>query len=81
MKGKWFEFENRKIYLEEQEMFKVHEHYVVQQNADYFRDNYPHLTEDKVMEMAWAWRDKELKEGYSNEDALTEVLEEYGLED
>ena len=79
MKGNWFEFENRKIYLEEQEMYQVHEHYVVQRNVDYLTENYPGLTEDEIMEMAWAWRDKELQEGYSNEDALAEVVSEYGL--
>jgi hypothetical protein len=81
MKGHWFEFENRKIYLEEQEMFKVHEYYVIQQNADYFRENYPFLPEDKIMEIAYAWRDKEMQDGYSNEEALSEVLEEYDLLD
>lgn len=82
MQGHWFEFENRQIYLDENEMFQVHEYYVVQRNADYFRDNFPHLAEeDKIMEMAWEWRDKELQEGYSNEDALSEVLEEFGLLD
>lgn len=79
MKGHWFEFENREIYLEEQDMYKVHEHYVVQRNADYLRENYPHLAEYTVMEMAWEWRDKELKDGYSNEDALAELLEEYEM--
>lgn len=77
MKGHWFKFENRQIYLEEDEMFQVHEYYVVQQNVDYLQENYPHLTEDEITEMAWAWRDKELKEGYSNEDALAEVIDEY----
>ena len=81
MKGNWFEFENRKIYLEEQEMYQVHEHYVVQRNVDYLRDNYPYLTEDKAMEIAWDWRETELKDGYSNEDALEEMIEKYELED
>lgn len=77
MQGHLFKFKNKEIYLEEMEMYKIHEHYVVQQNADYFRDNYSHLTEDKIMEIAWAWRDKELQEGYSVDDALSEVLKEY----
>lgn len=77
MKGHWFKFENRQIYLEEDEMFQVHEYYVVQRNVDYLQENYPHLTEDEITEMAWAWRDKELQEGYSNEDALAEVIDEY----
>ena len=81
MKGQWFKFENKEVYLEPDEMYKVHEHYVVHQNADYLQENYPHLVANQIMEMAWSWRDKELQEGYSNEDALAEVLEEYGLED
>jgi hypothetical protein len=81
MKGHWFEFENRKIYLEEQEMYQVHEYYVVHRNANYLRDNYPHLTEDKIMEIAWDWRETELKDGYSNEDALEEMIEKYELEE
>ena len=79
MKAHCFKFENKKICLTEMEMYKVHEHYVVQRNADYLRENYPHLTEEEIMEMAWEWRDLEMKDGYSNEDALAEVLEEYGL--
>ena len=79
MNGDWFKFKNRDIYLTEDEIFQVHEYYVVHRNADYLRENYPHLTEDKVMEIACSWRDKELQEGYSNEDALAEMIEEYGL--
>ena len=79
MVGHWFKFRNRQVYLESDEIFQVHEYYVVERNANYLRENYPQLTEDKVMEMAWVWRDKELKDGYSNEDALEELLEEYGL--
>ena len=79
MKAHCFKFEDKEFCLTEVEMYKVHEHYVVQRNADYLRENYPHLAEEEVMEMAWEWRDLELKDGYSNEDALAEVLEEYGL--
>lgn len=79
MKGHWFEFKNRKVYLEEDEIFEVHLYYVIQQYVDYLQEHYPHLTEDKIMEMAWVWREKEMQEGYSNEDALAELLEEYGL--
>ena len=79
MEGHWFKFKNREIYLEEDEIFQVHEYYVVQRNADYLRDNYPHLTEDKIMEIAWDWRETELKDGYSNEDALEEMKEKYEL--
>ena len=80
MNGHWFKFKNKEIYLEEMEMHKVHEYYVVHRNADYLRENYPHLAEDKVMEIATDWKETELKEGYSNEDALKEMIERYGLE-
>lgn len=81
MKGHWFKFENRQIYLDENEMFQVHEHYMVQRNADYLRENYPRLTEDEILTISWEWRDTELKEGYSNEDALEEMIEKYELEE
>lgn len=79
MEGNWFNFKNRHVYLEADEIFQVHEYYVVQRNANYLRDNYPQLTEEKIMEMAWDWRYKELQDGYSNEDALKELLEENRL--
>lgn len=79
MEGNWFDFKNRRLYLEEDEIFQVHEHYVVYRNADYLRENYPHLTENEIMVIAWDWRDTELKEGYSNEDALEVMIERYEL--
>ena len=75
-----FNFENQVVILTDDEIFEVHEYYVVQRNARYLRENYPHLTEDKILELAWEWREKELQDGYSNEDALAELLEENGLE-
>ena len=74
MKGHWFKFKNREIYLEEDEIFQVHEYYVVQRNANYLKENYPKLTEDEVMEIAWDWRDTELQEGYSNEE-IADIIE------
>lgn len=79
MKGNWFDFKNRRLYLEEDEIFQVHEYYVVHRNAICLKENYPNLTEDEVMEIAWDWRDTELQEGYSNEDALEVMIERYGL--
>ena len=79
MEGHWFKLENRQIYLTEEEMYKIHEYYVVQRNAYYLKEKYPNLPEEIIMEMAWEWRDKEMKEGYSNEDALAELLEECEL--
>ena len=33
------------------------------------------------MEIAWDWRETELKDGYSNEDALEEIIEKYELKE
>ena len=79
MEGHWFKFKDREVYLTGDEIFMVHEYYVLKRNEDYLKENYPELPDEMIKSMASDWRDTELQEGYSNEEALEEVLKEYGL--
>ena len=77
MKGHWFEFENRKVYLDEDEMHKVHQHYIVQCTADYLRENNPNWTEDKVQAIAIETRRQMLKYDYTEDEAIEIAIGDY----
>ena len=79
MKEHWFNFPNRKICLDEDEMHMVHQYYIVQSTADYIRENNPDWSEEKVQEVAVEARRQMDKYGFEEETAIEEaVLDLYG---
>ena len=67
----------QKVELDEADMYRVHQHYIEQMTANYLRENHPAWTEEKVQTIAVEVRRQMLKNDFSEEEAIEEVLSEF----
>lgn len=65
------------VELSENDMYKIHKHYIEQSTADYLRDNHADWTEEKVQAIAIEARRQMYKYDFTEENAITEALEEF----
>lgn len=65
------------VELSENDMYEIHKHYIEQSTADYLRDNHADWTEEKVQAIAIEARRQMYKYDFTEEDAITEALEEF----
>lgn len=70
-----FEYEIKGIVLDEYDMQSIHEYYEQRCTAEFLVENYD-INEKLAMELAYLVRRKMDKYGYTEEDAIYEVLDE-----
>lgn len=70
-----FEYEIKGIVLDEHDMQSIHEYYEQRCTAEFLVENYD-INEKLAMELAYLVRRKMDKYGYTEEDAIYEVLDE-----
>lgn len=70
-----FKYEIKGVVLDEYDMQRIHEYYEQRCTAEFLAENYD-LNEKLAMELAYLVRRKMDKYGYTEEEAVNEVLAE-----
>ena len=65
------------VELTETDMMLIHQHFESMNTLEYLTEKYPNVNENTLKQMAYEVKHKMLKFGYTEEEAIGEILNEY----